>query len=93
MHRVKIILLFLYLFMGNICCAYVGYLKDPFVDIPNFREVDEGFYRGGQPTAEGMERLERIGGHFEIESEVGSGTKVTLKAPLKSSKIADESKE
>ncbi|MEE9369908.1 MAG: ATP-binding protein, partial [Sedimentisphaerales bacterium] len=33
------------------------------------------------------ERLEELGGHLEIESEAGCGTKVTLIAPLKQEKV------
>ena len=33
------------------------------------------------------ERLDQIGGHLEIESEPGKGTKMTLMAPLKEAKV------
>lgn len=42
-------------------CAYLGYLKDPFVDIPNFYQVDDILYRGGQPKQEGLKRLRSLG--------------------------------
>ena len=42
-------------------CAYLNYLKDPFVDIPNFYQVDEVLYRGGQPNQRGLERLKSLG--------------------------------
>jgi protein tyrosine/serine phosphatase len=42
-------------------CAYLGYFKDPFVDIPNFYKVDEALYRGGQPKHEGYARLKSLG--------------------------------
>lgn len=58
--RTKIIiaLSFLIIFCG---CAYLGYLKDPFVDIPNFSQVNESIYRGGYPKAEGYDELKKIG--------------------------------
>lgn len=42
-------------------CAYLGYIKDPFVDIPNFYKVDEILYRGGQPNQEGLKKLKSLG--------------------------------
>ena len=42
-------------------CAYLGYLKDPFVDIPNFYRVDEVLYRGGQPNQQGLTKLKAMG--------------------------------
>ncbi len=42
-------------------CAYLGYVKDPFVDIPQFVKVEEGLYRGGQPNSEGWEKLKDLG--------------------------------
>lgn len=42
-------------------CAYLGYLRDPFVDIPNFYRVDARLYRGGQPKAEGFKKLQTLG--------------------------------
>ncbi len=42
-------------------CAYLGYLKDPFVDIPSFHQVDRRLYRGGQPTEAGFRELESVG--------------------------------
>ncbi|MCK4423384.1 MAG: tyrosine-protein phosphatase [Candidatus Omnitrophica bacterium] len=61
-NRFKIIfsLLFLALFF-NINCAHLSYIKDPFVDIPNFSKVDDTLYRGGQPTQEGMRILKKTG--------------------------------
>jgi len=38
-------------------CAQVGYLKNPFVDIPNFYKVDDRLWRGGQPNKKGFELL------------------------------------
>ncbi len=35
------------------------------------------------------ERLESVGGHFEIKSKVGQGSKITMTAPLKYEKIID----
>jgi len=35
------------------------------------------------------ERLESVGGHFEIKSKVGQGSKITMTAPLKYEKITD----
>jgi len=45
----------------NISCAHLGYLRDPFVDIPTFSKVDDTLYRGGQPTDEGMNILKKTG--------------------------------
>jgi len=42
-------------------CAYLGYLKDPFVDIPNFHQVDDILYRGGQPNQNGLNKLKSLG--------------------------------
>lgn len=42
-------------------CAYMGYLKDPFVDIPNFRKINESLYSGGLPKPEGLVRIKKIG--------------------------------
>jgi len=42
-------------------CAYLGYLKDPFVDIPNFHQVDDLLYRGGLPNQEGLNQLKSLG--------------------------------
>ncbi|MDD5347047.1 MAG: tyrosine-protein phosphatase [Candidatus Omnitrophica bacterium] len=41
-------------------CAYLGYLKDPFVDIPGFYRVNEALYRGGQPDGRGWQRLHSL---------------------------------
>ncbi len=54
--------LFFCLSLSILCgCAYLGYLKDPFVDIPNFYQVDEILYRGGQPNQEGWNKLKSLG--------------------------------
>ncbi len=42
-------------------CAYLGYFRDPFVDIPNFYQVDEKLYRGGQPKPAGFQKLKSLG--------------------------------
>jgi protein tyrosine phosphatase (PTP) superfamily phosphohydrolase (DUF442 family) len=42
-------------------CAYVSYVKDPFVDIPAFSQVNEHIYRGGRPKAAGFEHLKSLG--------------------------------
>ena len=42
-------------------CAYLGYLKDPFVDIPNFYKVNDALYRGGKPNQEGLKILKEKG--------------------------------
>ena len=55
----KIILGFSLFFICG--CAYLGYLKDPFVDIPNFYQVDDILYRGGQPSQEGLNKLVSLG--------------------------------
>lgn len=56
------ILISVIFFLFNICgCAYLGYLRGPFVDIPNFHQVDDFLYRGGQPNEEGLIRLKGLG--------------------------------
>jgi protein tyrosine/serine phosphatase len=42
-------------------CGYVSYLRDPFVDIPQFVQVDQRIYRGGKPTADGLAKLVDLG--------------------------------
>ncbi|HOW42894.1 MAG TPA: tyrosine-protein phosphatase [Candidatus Omnitrophota bacterium] len=42
-------------------CAYLGYVKDPFVDIPVFTRVDSRIYRGGRLKAKGWEQLSAAG--------------------------------
>ncbi|MBN1585911.1 MAG: tyrosine-protein phosphatase [Candidatus Omnitrophica bacterium] len=42
-------------------CAYAGYLKDPFVDIPAFSKVTDNLYRGAYPKPEGYTRLKSLG--------------------------------
>lgn len=65
-------------------CAYLGYLRDPFVDIPNFYQVDERLYRGGQPKPEGFQNLKSLGIKTVIslrgEDEKTYNEKETLKA-------------
>ncbi len=39
------------------------------------------------------ERLEQVGGHLQIESAPGCGTKITIMAPLKQEKIKSEARE
>ncbi|MFA5363355.1 MAG: dual specificity protein phosphatase family protein [Candidatus Omnitrophota bacterium] len=55
----RIIPLFLFIFLSG--CAYLGYLKDPFTDIPAFSQVNENLYRGGYPKPSGYARLRAIG--------------------------------
>jgi len=55
----KVIILLSLLFLFG--CAYLGYLKDPFVDIPNFYQVDDILYRGGEPNQEGLNKLKSLG--------------------------------
>ena len=42
-------------------CAYLGYLKDPYSDIPAFVKVNDSLYRGGQPKEAGWKRLSSLG--------------------------------
>ena len=42
-------------------CAYLGYLKDPFTEIPAFAQVTDNLYRGGYPKPEGYTRLKELG--------------------------------
>lgn len=42
-------------------CGLTGYLRDPFVDIPAFSEVNENLYRGGVPKPAGYEQLRQLG--------------------------------
>jgi protein tyrosine/serine phosphatase len=53
-----IVILVMYLSLG---CAYLGYIRDPFKDIPNFHQVDKVLYRGGQPNENGLIELKKIG--------------------------------
>ncbi|MCX7927932.1 MAG: tyrosine-protein phosphatase [Candidatus Omnitrophica bacterium] len=58
----KKILMFFYLGVVFITgCAYLGYLKDPFENIPNFYKVSENLYRGGQPKEAGFRFLKQLG--------------------------------
>jgi len=42
-------------------CTYLRYLEVPWVDIPNFCQVDERIFRGGRPTKEGFKKLKLLG--------------------------------
>jgi protein tyrosine/serine phosphatase len=42
-------------------CVHAGYDKNPLKNIPNFYQVDETLYRGGQPNEEGLEELKSRG--------------------------------
>lgn len=42
-------------------CATVRAPRTASDDLPAFAQVDEGLYRGGQPSAAGFERLARLG--------------------------------
>lgn len=42
-------------------CATVGPSAEGSRDLPAFRQVDEAFYRGGQPTDEGLRQLAAMG--------------------------------
>jgi protein tyrosine/serine phosphatase len=55
----KLLLLILAVILSG--CAYLGYLKDPFTDIPAFSQVNEHLYRGGYPKPEAYGRLRSIG--------------------------------
>lgn len=63
-------------------CAYLGYLKDPFEDIPNFHKVDQALYRGGQPKENGYAELKALGIKTIISFREGN------KAALKEKEIA-----
>lgn len=56
--KVKLIILSVFFFSG---CAYLGYIGDSFSDIPNFYQVDDLLFRGGQPNQIGIERLKSLG--------------------------------
>ncbi len=58
---IKIVLICLWFLIGSTGCAYLRYLKDPFVDIPNFHQVNKSLYRGGKPNKEGWTRLKELG--------------------------------
>lgn len=55
---IKLLFLFLIFLSG---CAYLGYLKDPFTDIPAFASVTDNIYRGGYPKGAGYGRLKDLG--------------------------------
>ncbi|MCM8774368.1 MAG: tyrosine-protein phosphatase [Candidatus Omnitrophica bacterium] len=42
-------------------CAYLTYIQDPFVDIPNFSKVNDYIYRGGYPKNKGYIYLKSLG--------------------------------
>ena len=42
-------------------CATLGFSQHSPDDLPKFIQVDEGYYRGGQPTPEGMRQLAHKG--------------------------------
>lgn len=42
-------------------CTYIGLIKDPFTDIPNFHKVNSGLYRGGRPSPQGLKELRDMG--------------------------------
>jgi len=52
-------------------CGYLSYVRDPFVDIPQFARVDERLYRGGRPNPDGIYTLR----------EEGIKTIITLQGP------------
>ena len=54
-------------------CGYISYVRDPFVDIPQFYQVDSRLYRGGKPTEEGIRLLK----------ETGITTVISLQGPSK----------
>jgi protein tyrosine/serine phosphatase len=58
MKRIIPLCLFFIILSG---CAYLGYLKDPFTDIPAFSSVNERLYRGGYPKPAGYARLRAMG--------------------------------
>ena len=58
---IKIVLICFWFLIGSTGCAYLSYVKDPFVDIPNFHQVDESLYRGGRPNEDGLRKLKDIG--------------------------------
>lgn len=60
-NAIKIIFICLWLLIGTTGCAYLSYVKDPFVDIPNFYQVNKNIYRGGKPNREGWIRLKQLG--------------------------------
>lgn len=78
----KIIAILILLFISG--CAYLGYFRDPFVNIPNFYQVDKRLYRGGQPKPEGFQKLKSLGIKTVIslrgEDEKAGNEKETLKA-------------
>lgn len=42
-------------------CATTALRAQQANDLPAFRQVDEGFYRGGQPSWAGLEQVQRMG--------------------------------
>ncbi len=56
--NIKLIILLVSLISS---CAYLGYIGDRFSDIPNFYQVDDLLFRGGQPNQKGIERLKSLG--------------------------------
>lgn len=58
MKNIKALLVIILAFLNG--CAYLGYLKDPFVDIANFRRVESGFFSGGLPKDPGLDLLDDL---------------------------------
>jgi protein tyrosine/serine phosphatase len=52
------LILLLFLLSG---CAYLNYLRDPFVDIPVFGKVTDTIYRGGYPKRGAYRKLKDLG--------------------------------
>jgi protein tyrosine/serine phosphatase len=58
---VKKIAVLLFICVSIEGCGYLSYVKDPFVDIPQFIQVDERLYRGGKPNRAGLQTLQAEG--------------------------------
>jgi len=70
--RKIIILIIFFCFLPG--CVYLGYLKDPFSDIPNLSRVNPRLYRGGEPKKLGWEKLKSLGIKSIVNlEEKGSG--------------------
>ncbi|MFH1767943.1 MAG: dual specificity protein phosphatase family protein [Candidatus Omnitrophota bacterium] len=56
--RKAFLFVFLFIITG---CVYFSYLKDPFIDIPAFSQVNEQLYRGSYPKAQAYSKLKELG--------------------------------
>jgi tyrosine-protein phosphatase SIW14 len=64
-----------------ICRAQIAPAKTETLPLHNFQMVDEGLYRGAEPTAEGFRQLARLGIHTVLDLRAEGG-RATLEGKL-----------